>query len=174
MPIPECWKLCGWTPARPRDVYNNIRKNTAARTGPAYRIETERLVIRCWHPTDAPLLKEAIDCSLDHLRPWLPWAHDEPQELDRKVEHLRRVRADFDSGKDFVYGILSNDEKRVLGGTGLHRKLGFIREENIRTPQGEKMIWSMHIHQYGNSLCASANIRAFDVAGRQFALAPKP
>ena len=35
--------------------------------------------MRCWEPRDAPLLKEAVDSSLDHLRPWMPWAHDEPQ-----------------------------------------------------------------------------------------------
>jgi hypothetical protein len=44
--------------------------------GPAYRIHTQRMVIRCWHPQDAPLLKEAIDQNLDHLRPWIPWAHN--------------------------------------------------------------------------------------------------
>ena len=38
-----------------------------------YRIETERLVIRCYEPGDASKLHEAIIRSLDHLRPWLPW-----------------------------------------------------------------------------------------------------
>jgi hypothetical protein len=40
--------------------------------GPAYRIHTHRLVLRCWQPTDAPLLKAAIDVNLEHLRPWMP------------------------------------------------------------------------------------------------------
>jgi hypothetical protein len=39
--------------------------------GPAYRIHTKRLIIRCWRPKDAPLLKLAIDESLDHLRQWM-------------------------------------------------------------------------------------------------------
>ena len=43
---------------------------------PPYRIETERLVIRCWNPADAPLLKEAIDSSLEELQAWMPWAAD--------------------------------------------------------------------------------------------------
>ena len=46
----------------------------AETTKSAYRIVTERLVIRCWEPADAVLAKEAIDSSLDHLRPWMPWA----------------------------------------------------------------------------------------------------
>ena len=47
-----------------------------------YRIETERLVIRCYEPRDAAMAKEAIDSSLDHLRPWMPWTENEPQTLE--------------------------------------------------------------------------------------------
>ena len=91
---------------------------------PPYRLETERLVIRCWEPRDAPLLKDALDTSLDHLRPWMPWAADEPQTLDEKVALLRRFRGSFDLGDDFVYGIFSRDERQVVGGTGLHTRVG--------------------------------------------------
>ncbi len=45
---------------------------------PPCRIHTRKLVLRCWNPTDAPLLKAAIDESLDELRPWMPWARNEP------------------------------------------------------------------------------------------------
>lgn len=90
--------------------------------GPAYRIVTERLVLRCWDPVDAPLLKEAVDSSLDHLRPWMPWAHEEPQSLDQKVALLRGFRGRFDLGMDFIHGIFARDERRVLGGTGLHTR----------------------------------------------------
>ena len=92
--------------------------------GPAYRIETERLVVRCWDPADAALAKEAVDSSLEHLRRWMPWAHDEPQTLEEKVELLRRFRGQFDVGDDFVYGIFTRDERRALGGTGLHLRVG--------------------------------------------------
>jgi RimJ/RimL family protein N-acetyltransferase len=92
--------------------------------GPAYRIHTKRLVLRCWNPGDARLLKEAIDQSLDHLRPWMPWAHSEPEELDKKIERLRLFRGKFDLGQDFVYGIFNREETQVLGGTGLHTRLG--------------------------------------------------
>jgi RimJ/RimL family protein N-acetyltransferase len=89
-----------------------------------YRIETERLVIRCYEPRDAPILKEAIDSSLEHLRPWMPWAHQEPQTLEEKVELIRHFRANFDSGDNFTCGIFSPDESEVLGGTGLHPRIG--------------------------------------------------
>ena len=48
----------------------------------------QRLVLRCWNPADAPLLKAAIDGSLEHLRPWMPWARHEPEALEAKVERL--------------------------------------------------------------------------------------
>ncbi len=104
-----------------------VNGETSAMTtprGPAYRIETERLVVRCWDPADAALAKEAVDASLEHLRPWMPWAHDEPQTLEQKVELLRGFRGRFDLGDDFVYGIFSRDESEALGGTGLHTRRG--------------------------------------------------
>jgi RimJ/RimL family protein N-acetyltransferase len=91
---------------------------------PPYRIETERLVVRCWEPRDAPLLKDAVDSSLEHLRPWMPWAHEDPQPLDAKVELLRGFRGRFDLGQDFVYGIFSRDESEAVGGTGFHTRQG--------------------------------------------------
>ncbi len=92
--------------------------------GPAYCIRTRRLVIRCWNPADAPLLKAAIDASIEHLRPWMPWADHEPSPLQTKIDRIRAWRASFDLGQDFVYGVFDLGETRVLGGTGLHTRLG--------------------------------------------------
>jgi len=89
-----------------------------------YRIETERLVIRCYDPADAPLLKDAVDTSLDHLRPFSAWVDDEPQPVEQKVELLKRFRTAFDSAEAFVYGIFDRDERRQLGGAGLHPRIG--------------------------------------------------
>jgi RimJ/RimL family protein N-acetyltransferase len=89
-----------------------------------YRIETKRLVIRCWEPRDAPLLKEALDSSLDHLQPFMDWAHNEPEPVEAKVERLRSFRALFDTGETFVMGIFDRAEEQVLGGSGLHARIG--------------------------------------------------
>ena len=91
---------------------------------PPYRIETERLVIRCWRPADAPRRKEAVEASIEHLAPWMPWVDGEPTTLDRTVDLLRSFRGRFDLDDDFMYGIWERDESRVLGGTGLHRRVG--------------------------------------------------
>jgi RimJ/RimL family protein N-acetyltransferase len=97
-------------------------------TGPAYRIETNRLVIRCYNPADATLLHAAVEASRDHLKPWMPWAHED-QTLQDHVELLRTFRGQFDLGEDFIYGIFSADETRLIGGSGLHTRQGsHIRE----------------------------------------------
>jgi RimJ/RimL family protein N-acetyltransferase len=96
----------------------------ATAVGPAYQIHTERLIIRCWKPEDAPLLKETIDKNLDHLRPWMEWANDEPEPLQKKIDRLREFRGKFDLGQDFFYGIFNLMENEVLGATGLHTRLG--------------------------------------------------
>ena len=89
-------------------------------TTPPYRIETERLVIRCYEPDDAPLLKSAVDASVEHLRPWMPWARFEPQTIDEKVELCRSFRGQFDLDQNYVYGIFSPDESELIGGAGFH------------------------------------------------------
>jgi RimJ/RimL family protein N-acetyltransferase len=91
---------------------------------PPYRVVTERLVLRCWEPRDAALLKDAVDASIEHLRPWMPWVVHEPQTVEEKVELLRGFRGRFDLGRDFIYGIFDRDEAEVAGGTGLHTRIG--------------------------------------------------
>ena len=103
---------------------NLYNKGMPKLPGPAYRIVTPRLVIRCWNPADAPLLKLAIDENLDHLRPWMPWAGSEPTDIQTKMDTLRYFRGRFDLNQDFIYGIFTPDEHNVVGGTGLHTSVG--------------------------------------------------
>jgi RimJ/RimL family protein N-acetyltransferase len=86
------------------------------------RLQTPRLVLRCYRPEDAALLKSAIDESLDRLVPWMPWARDEPTPLPDLVARLATFAANFDSGTEWVIGIFDRAERRLLGGTGLHRR----------------------------------------------------
>ena len=83
--------------------------------GPAYKIHTQRLVIRCMDPADAPMQSIAIEQSLEHLLPWAPWAKQEPLTLQARIELLRGWRGDFDLGIDFEYGLFDPTETVFLG-----------------------------------------------------------
>jgi RimJ/RimL family protein N-acetyltransferase len=90
-----------------------------------YRIETPRIVIRCWSPEDAVLVKTAEDESRDHLRPFMLWADRMPEPLNDVVDKLRLFRSWFDTGEDFMFGAFSKDTpSRCIGGTGLHARAG--------------------------------------------------
>lgn len=91
---------------------------------PAYRIETQRLVVRCYNPSDAQLLADSIAENVEHLKPWMPWAHDEPEPFEAKVDRVKRFRGLFDTEEDYIYGIFDPEETRLLGGTGLHTRVG--------------------------------------------------
>ncbi len=100
------------------------RFNENAMKKVAYRIETPRFILRCWDPIDATLLKSAIDNSLDHLKPWMAWANDEPEPYSKKVDRIRAMRSKFDGDEDYTYGIFTPDETRVIGSSGLHKRGG--------------------------------------------------
>jgi RimJ/RimL family protein N-acetyltransferase len=128
--------------------------------GPAYRVETARLVLRCWNPVDAPLLKTAVDGSLEHLYPWMPWTKDEPSDNQTRIERLRTFRANFDLSEDFIYGAFNLAETMVLGGCGLHRRLeGSAREIGY-------WIHKDHINQgLATELSAALTKVAFEIDG---------
>jgi RimJ/RimL family protein N-acetyltransferase len=91
---------------------------------PPRRIQTERLVLRCWEPDDAPLLKATIDKNVEHLLPWMPWAAHEPETLAEKTARLAEFKRLFGAGDEAVYAIFNRAETEVLGGTGLHPRGG--------------------------------------------------
>jgi RimJ/RimL family protein N-acetyltransferase len=93
-------------------------------SNPAYRIETDRLVIRCYNPSDVQMLADSVRENVEHLKPWMPWVHAEPEPIEEKEKRVRRFRGEFDLGQDFIYGIFNPEETRLLGGTGLHTRLG--------------------------------------------------
>lgn len=92
--------------------------------GPAYRIRTARLLLRCWDPNDTSALKATTAETLDDLKLFMPWAWKEPTSFEDTVMLLRRWRSRFDADEDYVYGIFPPDESRVLGGCGLHKRVG--------------------------------------------------
>ncbi|MGZ3473818.1 MAG: GNAT family N-acetyltransferase [Polyangiales bacterium] len=91
---------------------------------PAYRVVTDRLVLRPWNPDDAAGLRGAIERGSAHLGRFLPWAREVPT-LDEELAQCRRMRGWFDMGQDTIYGaFLRADERVIVGGTWLHPRVG--------------------------------------------------
>ena len=117
--------------------------------GPAHRLRSERLVLRCWRDSerDARKLVASISESLDHLRPWMPWARAEPQTLEEKREMIRGNRRKFRDRQDFAFGVFDPEEKRVLGSCGLHDRVGeggleigyWVHAEHVRRGYATEM-----------------------------------
>jgi RimJ/RimL family protein N-acetyltransferase len=91
---------------------------------PPDRIATERLVLRRLRPEDAEALKEAIDSSLEHIRPWVPWSFDHPAPLENVRADLVKAEQEFDRGAAFRWAILGPGESEHLGGVGLYARVG--------------------------------------------------
>lgn len=89
-----------------------------------YSLRTPRLILRCWRPEEALLLRAAVVASISELRQWMDWAIHEPRELPAIEEHLVRSRDEFLGGRDWTYGIFDPGDGRVLGSTGVHPRRG--------------------------------------------------
>src|SRR5579871_4727113 len=91
---------------------------------PPRRFATERLVVRRYERGDAPLVKEAIDSSLEHLRPFMGWAWEAPDPIEVLENRLEFFGGIFDRGDDWVYGLFAQDGSELVGGAGLHPRVG--------------------------------------------------
>jgi RimJ/RimL family protein N-acetyltransferase len=90
----------------------------------AYRIVTDRLLIRNWEPADAPRLRTALDELDAYLRPWIPWMRHEPASLAATAARLRAYRGSFDLDRDYRYGVLAPDDTALIGEVGLYPRIG--------------------------------------------------
>lgn len=83
------------------------------------------IVVRRYEPGDGAALASAIAASLEHLRPWMPWAADEPLPVEAKEALITQWEARWDAGEEFVYAVAPvGDERSVIGGSGLHPRIG--------------------------------------------------
>ena len=90
---------------------------------PPYRVSTPRCVVRAYGPQDIDLVQSVVHANVDVLRPWMPWAADEPINRAERANQLRRFRGLMDLGTNRIYGVFGHDGA-YLGGTGLHENGG--------------------------------------------------
>ncbi len=83
------------------------------------RLETEEFVVRCYRLGDGLLLSEALNASYEHLHTFMEWAKPH-QPAEESEQLVRQFRAKYLTNEDFVLGIFSPAEDRLLGGSGFH------------------------------------------------------
>ena len=81
------------------------------------------VVLRRYRGDELPALVEAVTTSLAHLRPWMPWASAEPIERGL-AEFIDRAVEQFDRAENFNYAVWDDAAGKLVGGTGLHPRLG--------------------------------------------------
>ncbi len=86
------------------------------------------VVLRSYRGDELPALLEATTASLEHLRPWMPWASAEPLELELSG-FIRKAVSAFRRGDEFNYAMWDDSTSLMVGGAGLHPRLGPGRME---------------------------------------------
>jgi RimJ/RimL family protein N-acetyltransferase len=71
---------------------------------------------------DAEAVALTVRESLDHLRPWMPWAGDD-QSADPAFQRQRLARV-LAGGEEWQYGLFSPDGAKFLGSFGLMTRRG--------------------------------------------------
>jgi RimJ/RimL family protein N-acetyltransferase len=113
--------------------------------GPAYRIDTARLSLRCLVPADTLSLSRAIAESLEHLRPWLTWTAHEPLSFEERLIWVRTQRGHFDLGSDYCYGAFDKRTGSLCG-------MGLLRLSASSVDEREVGYW-IHAAHLRQGLC---------------------
>ncbi|HEY4689329.1 MAG TPA: GNAT family N-acetyltransferase [Anaerolineae bacterium] len=82
--------------------------------------DTERLTIRAHRVGDGAQIAEAVRESLDALRPWMPWAQDEPS-AEAQEARIRHCIAGWIGRKDLGLLLFLKGRDTLVGSSGLHR-----------------------------------------------------
>jgi RimJ/RimL family protein N-acetyltransferase len=112
-----------------------------------YRLETERLVLRCFEPDDAPAFLRATLASREHLLAWMPWAASMADGLDGVLPLLRRFRGGYDRDENYPMAVLARESGELVGSCGLHPRCGqgglelgyWVHVEHVRRGYASEM-----------------------------------
>ena len=113
-----------------------------------YRVESQRLVLRCWSPGDAPAVRAALDASDQFLRPWIPFMKDEPRSLAETRNWLKIHQENFESGAMHRYGVFNREDGSLLGENMLLDRVG---------PGGLEVGYWTHIDSGGRGYATEAS-----------------
>jgi ribosomal-protein-serine acetyltransferase len=119
-------------------------------------IEHAPVTLRRFRAEDVDALFGAVTESLDHLRPWMPWAADYSRASAQ--EYLDGSIKDWDAGTAYNYAILTGDalaDRALAGSIGLMTRCG---------PGGLEIGYWVHRAYAGRGLATAATAALVDQA----------
>ncbi len=99
-----------------------LRKGTRL-VVPPEQIDLPGYVLRRLTVADAAAVSSAASESMEHLRPWMPWATPEGVSLEVQQARMSGPEWSWSPHGDYGYGVFLPDG-RMVGSLGLHRRIG--------------------------------------------------
>jgi RimJ/RimL family protein N-acetyltransferase len=93
------------------------------------------------------LVADAVLDSLDHLKPWMPWASEEAAGPVPQRERCRASEKLWDNDTDYQYALRTDENGPVIGNFGLHRRVG---------PRGIEIGYWLHVDYIGQGYATAA------------------
>ena len=128
--------------------------NESPHTRRIHRLETPRLLLRSWKPSDASLLRHAIELSDAHLRPFIPFMRHEPRTLDETRQWLGAIENHFLRDEHYRFAIFD----RAAAAAGSQCLLGevmLMQRELGKDPPNELGYW-LHVDHVGHGYATEA------------------
>jgi RimJ/RimL family protein N-acetyltransferase len=110
-------------------------------------VELPRGVLVRLRETHSDLVADAVLASLDHLKPWMPWASIEAASSLAQRERCQAAQELWGSGSDYQYVLRPDESGPVIGSFGLHRRIG---------PAGIELGYWMHVDYVGQGYATVA------------------
>jgi ribosomal-protein-serine acetyltransferase len=76
--------------------------------------------IRCYEPTDVPLLFEAVRESIAEVSRWLSWCHPD-YAIEESLEWVLKCQKSWDDGLEYNFAIFDLSSETLVGSVGLNQ-----------------------------------------------------
>jgi RimJ/RimL family protein N-acetyltransferase len=86
-------------------------------------LDASPLILVRWHADDVDEVLAAVQSSFAELQQWMDWAQTMPTR-ERQREALAEGNTAFDAGTDFGYLFRETATGALVGGGGVHRRVG--------------------------------------------------
>jgi len=118
-------------------------------TAPPTRLKLgDDLVLRLLRVSDAAAVAHAVRESLEHLRPWMPWANEESTRESFQRQRLRGAKHKAALGDEWQYGLFPSNESSVIGAFGLMAR---------KWPATIEIGYWVHVDEIGRGLATRAS-----------------